>query len=639
MKWKDDSTCVIIINPLKMNNVKSKILKQVDIKTLNVMYSINSGLEMGVTDEFVVKFNKNVSQKEIDKLHKKYGVLVVKTTDIYQLLKVPNGIDALEVANKYQESGLTRFSHPNFICNVELHQSVPSDPYFVNQFSLHNTGQIFTDGHSGNIDADIDAPEAWGITKGSSDIIIAVLDAGVTSNHPDLPNSRQIRLNGSNFADGNVNNPSPTADNNHGNASTGIIGATHNNQGIAGIAPNCKIMPVRIVNTDGSGITPQGIADAIDFARQNGADIISNSWGYDSDNPNFIPVIKDAIIAATTTGRNNNKGCVVVFSAGNNFANNGPVHFPSNVNVNGVLTVGASDRYDQKSYYSPLSNPNSPNNQIIDLVAPSHRAYSNQMPNETLEAWSIDIPNNPGYNPVKNTDGGNLPVVGSLLPNSGTNYLSYTGRFGGTSYSCPQVAGVAALMLSIDPDLTQQEVFDILISSTDKVGGYNYTNGFSNELGNGRLNAFKAVQMAQPILLDDVDQVCFDINTTINLDNSQNSSVTWQVSNNVNKISSNNTSITIRSKYANSTSTGWVKATLNGNEFTETFGVNGSENEIPMNVTVNLVNNYLTITIHDGSGQTPYYLYLNNAYKLSTNSRTITFPYYYNSGRIEIRNY
>ena len=172
---------------------------------------------------------------------------------------------------------------------------------------------MFTDGHFGTVDADIDAPEAWSITRGNNNIIIAVLDEGLTPNHSDLPNTRQIRLNGSNFGDGDPNNPSPTGNNNHGNASAGIIAAIqNNNEGITGIAPNCRIMPIRIFNTDGSGITPERLAAAINFARLNGAHIISNSWGYSSTNPNFYPVIRDAIIVATTQGRNG-LGCIVVF--------------------------------------------------------------------------------------------------------------------------------------------------------------------------------------------------------------------------------------------------------------------------------------------------------------------------------------
>ena len=135
-----------------------------------------------------------------------------------------------------------------------------------------------------------------------------------------MPNTRQIRLPNSNFAaaeDGsNPNDPSPSlvSPNNHGNACAGIIGATHNNEGVAGIAPNCKIMPIRIPEL----ATTKTLAKAITFAKDNGADIISNSWGIkptvvDSAD---IPVIVNAIDSAAIYGRNN-KGCVITFAVGN----------------------------------------------------------------------------------------------------------------------------------------------------------------------------------------------------------------------------------------------------------------------------------------------------------------------------------
>lgn len=514
--WKDDSTCIMRSDSLDKTQLKLYLSKRADIVAVNPIYSIDTGLEMGVTDEILVKFNDNVPKDVIEKLHKQYGVVVLKTTNLYQLLRVPVGQDALSIANLYQESGFVRFSTPNFLCDMELHH-IPNDPYFVNQYSLNNTGQVFNDGHSGTVDADIDAPEAWDITRGNESIIIAVLDQGLTSNHPDLPNSRQIRLAGSNFGDGDPNNPSPVANDNHGNACAGIIAATQdNNEGIAGIAPNCKIMPVRIFNAGGNGITPQRTADAIEFAWQNGAQIISNSWGYNSNDPNFLPVVRDAIQNATTQGRNG-LGSIVVFSAGNNMENSGFVHFPSNVNVPGVMTVGASDRFNLKSFYSPVGNPTSPNNQFIDIVAPSHRAYSCQIAGETFEAWSIDIPGDAGDNSWHvDASCSNPPAVGEILPNTGTNFDSYTGRFGGTSYSCPQVAAVAALVLSINPLLTQQQVFDVIISTADKVGGYVYTNGRSNELGFGKLNASAAVNAILPTI-SGLSQVCDQATYTVNV--------------------------------------------------------------------------------------------------------------------------
>jgi len=307
-------------------------------------------------------------------------------------------------------------------------------------------------------------------TQGNNNIIVALIDQGVTPNHPDLPNTRQVRLNNSNLADGDANNPSATANNNHGNACAGIIAATRNNsEGISGIAPNCRIMPIRIFNTNETGIAVDRVAAAINFARQNGAHIISNSWGYASANQNLHPAIVEAIRTATTTGRGG-LGCVVVFAAGNNarhtVGDNGFVQFPANVNIQGVLTVGASDRDDFQADYSPTSN-------LIDIVAPSHRAYPPEVyirqgrtggiAGETFEIWTIDIPDNTGYNPYPNNpDWVHPPAAGEQLPAAGINFLSYTARMGGTSAACPQVAGVAALMLSIYPNLTQQQVFDIL---------------------------------------------------------------------------------------------------------------------------------------------------------------------------------
>ncbi|MCX8490199.1 MAG: S8 family serine peptidase, partial [Cyclobacteriaceae bacterium] len=204
-------------------------------------------------------------------------------------------------------------------------------------------------------------------------------------------------------------------------------------------------------------------------------------------------------------------GCVVLFSASNSARQNqgdiGQIGFPSNVNIPGVITVGASERNDLQSDYSPTSNLGSVNNQVIDIVAPSHRAYPptaypagvvGGIVGETFEAWSIDIPANAGYNPWPQFTAGttasvNPPAIGEQLPNAGVNFQSYTGRFGGTSHSCPVVAGVAALMLSANPNLTQQQIFDLITGNADRVGGYVYTNGRSNELGFGRVNACRAV--------------------------------------------------------------------------------------------------------------------------------------------------
>ena len=504
-QWLDNRTATITVKSgAERQALMGQLSKRNEVYTINPVYAVKTGLEMGVTDEILLNFRKQTAQKQQEDIHRRFNTEILKTTSIYQLVRVPKGADALEIANQYQESGLVEFAHPNFLVKAEKFQVIPNDEFFGRQFSFHNTGQLINDGHTGTPDADIDGPEAWVTTRGCDNITVAVLDEGVTADHPDLPNARQVRLNGSNFAapfDGtNANDPAPAGDGDHGNSCAGMVAATQGNgQGISGIAPNVRIMPVRIPLGFG-GATPENFADAITFAVNNGADVLSNSWGFGSGDPNFLPVIVNAIQNAVTNGRNG-RGCIVTFAAGNNArhtqGDDDFAHFPSSVSIAGVLTVGASDRTDHQADYSPSDDD-------IDIAAPSHRAFPPEsyppirpggIAGETFEVWSMDIPNNPGYNPWKDNNIV-LPPVGEQLPAAGNNFLSYTGRFGGTSAACPQVAGVAALMLSINPNLTQQQIFNALTGTADQVGGYAYNNGRSRELGFGRLNSCRAVANA-----------------------------------------------------------------------------------------------------------------------------------------------
>jgi len=470
--------------------------------------------ELYYADEIIVE---TLPGKKISDIVSKLSLtnkVEIVSKKFYSVVKVSPTIDALEIANQIQETGLVSYSHPDFFMNTETHQVIPNDTYFNNQYYLRNTGQVFNpvENHAGTPNADLNAAFAWNTTLGNNAVVVAVIDQGVTGNHPDLPNARQVRLNGSNFAPGqNANDPTPDGNNNHGNACAGIIAATQgNNEGISGIAPNVRIMPIKVA-FGGGGTSMEGFAAAIDFAWGNGASVISNSWGTGSDNPNFSPAIVAAINRAVTQGRGG-LGCVVTFSASNsathNWGANGQVRFPSNVQINGVLTVGASDRFDMQADYSPTSNAGSPNNQIIDVVAPSHRAYPPEayfpevggIPGEGFEIWSIDIPGNAGYNQWNDA---NFPIVapafGEVMPNFGANNLSYTSRMGGTSAACPEVAGVAALLLSVNNNLTQQQVFNIITQTAERVGGYFYdANGWSTELGFGRVNACAALTRATP---------------------------------------------------------------------------------------------------------------------------------------------
>ena len=480
--WKHNRLCVVEnIATISNNAQRSSESPPEDIQQLSV-YSIGSELEAILFHEIIVKpYNDDYDMSAI---MNQYNLTLKKTGMVSNVYTTPMDSDPISVANAIYETGDFIFAYPHFYFPFKQFAYIPNDTYFQYQITCHNVGQSLPNGHYGSNDADIDAPEAWEITKGSPDIVVAVFDAGVTANHPDLPNSRQIRLSGSNFGSGLSDDPSPQGNNNHGNACAGVIAATmDNNEGIAGIAPNCKIMPIRWDDYS----QDYDLAEGIYFAADNGADIISCSWGLNTPNQNVSPDIIWAIGYAIR------QGVVVIFAAGNEAnhidGNNGYVCFPANANIENLITVGASDRYDKQAIYSPLSS-------LIDVVAPSSRAFSRQIETEAAEMFSIDIPGEAGYNPTYEGMDAAVPA-GTNLPNFGTNHLAYTGCFSGTSHACPVVAGVVALMLSVNPNLSPSEVYSILTSTCDKVGGYSYIDGKSKELGYGRVNAYAAVMEAR----------------------------------------------------------------------------------------------------------------------------------------------
>jgi subtilisin family serine protease len=486
----NNSVVIITLSDSKaINDILKTIKSEKDVVSANPIYITIDKQEMGVTDEICLEFNNNFDAKNKPGFFEKYKAVEVTRTNPWEkyftIITIGKDQNALEVANKIKESGQVKFSQPNFYAMTYMHALIPNDQFFPNQFFLNNTGQATNDGHVGTADADIDAPEAWDISTGSNTITIAVIDEGVERTNNDLPTARLNIINGSNFASGSANDPDAAGDGAHGTCCAGIIGAQQGNlEGVSGIAPQCIIMPVRIP----FGIVPDATyANAINFAWQNGADVLSNSWGYSSTVDR--PVITAAINNAITMGRGAT-GSVVVWSAGNtanhNNGNNGIVTYPGNVAVANVITVGASDRNDNQANYSPTSAD-------VDVVAPSHRAYSSQIAGESFEVWSTDIIANAGYNSTKQNDGGALPVVGAFLPSAGTNFQDYTGRMGGTSAACPEVSGVAALILSLHPTYTPAQVFNIITGTADKVGGFTYAGGRCNEMGFGRLNAFNAI--------------------------------------------------------------------------------------------------------------------------------------------------
>jgi subtilisin family serine protease len=343
----------------------------------------------------------------------------------------------------------------------------PNDEYFPMQWHLHNTGQS-----GGTPGADIRAPEAWDITTGDPDIIVSVQDTGVVLNHPDLVDNL---VPGYDFLDGDEL-PGPSLEyfgNAHGTSCAGLIAARGNNGiGVTGVTWNCKILPVRDSSTRANGTgywcTEADDATAMRWEASHGVDVMSNSW-YWGTAP--VPIIHSAIVDVTKAGGlgRGGKGCVVVFGAGNDSR---PINiYPQKYAE--VIRVGATDHNDRLCWYSNYGPD-------LDLTAPGGSSTAFPSLQECMRLatdllWTTDIPG----------------LVGFSTMNENVASPDYTDKMFGTSASCPIMAGVAALILSVEPNLTNEEVRHYLCRSAKDLGDP----GRDDHYGWGRVDARAALDM------------------------------------------------------------------------------------------------------------------------------------------------
>ncbi|MGE0930303.1 S8 family serine peptidase [Peijinzhouia sedimentorum] len=438
-----------------------------------------NGEVIGLSQFFYVKLKQEQDIDLLEQLANENGVEIVGNDSFMPLWfilacdKNSKG-NALEVANRFYESGNFLSAQPDFI--EDNISSCVNDTLFDLQWYLKNTGQS-----GGTVGNDIEICQAWDISDGCENIVVAVLDQGLEIDHPDFNNISTIS-----FDTETGISPATTIYGNHGVAVAGVVGATANNSlGIAGVAPNVELMSIN------NSLAPvplsrQNRAAGINFAWQNGAAVINSSWrsliGYQ--------IIDDAIENAVSLGRNG-LGTIVVFSSGND--NSSSISYPSS--NNNTISVGAIDRNGSRANFSNYGSG-------IDLVAPG------------VEITTTDRVGSAGYN-------------------SGSDYTTISG----TSFAAPQVSGIAALILSVNPSLTFQQVRTIIESTADKIGGVAYTLGageqagltWNNQMGYGRVNAYNAVKAAIPTTITGSSLVCSS-QTSFTLNNAPSGSmVTWQV--------------------------------------------------------------------------------------------------------------
>ncbi|MDJ0851365.1 MAG: S8 family serine peptidase [Myxococcota bacterium] len=301
------------------------------------------------------------------------------------------------------------------------------------------------------------ATEAWTLQTGDPSVTIAILDEGVETGHPDLAAVIVGAYDG--VDDDTFQEPNDWDA--HGTACAGLAAAVHGNDvGMKGIGGGCTLHAVRIAFSSSPRArwtsANSWIARAIDWSWQNGADILSNSWGGGAPST----AITNAFERARTQGRGG-KGAVVIVAAGND---SGPVSFPGD--LPNVLTVSASNEFDEfktttsrdgETWWGSNFGPE------IDVAAPG------------VHNLTTDISAGRGYDPG-----------------------DYTPGFNGTSSATPIVAGAAGLLLSANPELTEAEVRELIRQGADKVGAAPYTNGRNDQMGFGRLNVLAALQLAFP---------------------------------------------------------------------------------------------------------------------------------------------
>lgn len=320
----------------------------------------------------------------------------------------------------------------------------PNDPQFADQWALHNQGQ-----NGGKEKADISALQAWTKTQGSKDVVVAVLDSGVDYNHVDLRANMWTRpdnvpeyvdnelgtMDDLHGFDVDMNLGDPMDDNGHGTHCAGVIGAEGDNGvGIAGINWHVQIMPLKFLGRGGFGTTKAAI-EAINYAidrKKHGVNlrVISASWGSTSKSK----ALEDAIRVA------GDAGILFIAAAGNNGTDNDKrPHYPSNYDLPNVVSVAATDNSDNLTSFSNYGV------KTVHIAAPGKDITSTWLNDSFRDA-------------------------------------------SGTSMATPQVSGVAALIVSVNPNISVAKLKERLLKSVDKCDALN-----GKIASGGRLNAAKAL--------------------------------------------------------------------------------------------------------------------------------------------------
>lgn len=453
-RWQSERTDLLTVRPATVSDAYSDTNSHEDTADVLVRF------RAGTTDADIARITARFNDRVEDRFEAVDNIAVIDdrdNTDVgsiiaqYRRLPEVEYVEANETirleplhGETFSVSGTINGEMLDWLDPESQMSSEPNDPMFGEQWSLSNSGQ-----QEGRQGADISALNAWTRTQGSEEVAVAVLDSGVDYTHPDLVNNIWIRPDnipaytdaqlgtindkrGYNAAD---NTGDPMDENGHGTHCAGIIGAEGGNGiGIAGINWRVSIMPLKFMSAGGFGTTRNAI-EAINYVidrKRAGVNVrvISASWGSTARSRALEMAIRRA----------GEEGILFVAASGNAGANaDRSPHYPASYDLPNVISVAAMNRRDELASFSNYGA------RSVHIAAPGA---------DILSTW----------------------LGGEFEPHSGT------------SMATPEVSGVAALVLAVNPDLSVAQLRERLLSTVDRLDTLN-----GRVSSGGRLNAARAI--------------------------------------------------------------------------------------------------------------------------------------------------
>ncbi|MDJ0779777.1 MAG: S8 family serine peptidase [Gammaproteobacteria bacterium] len=523
-----------------------------------VLFQENSNTPILLNDMLIVGFKKDLDRSSVEAFARANGIEIVTSDKLVPrqwLFRLDDfsDRDVLDVIQDIliKNRAIVEFAIPNYAISIVSHQSWSSDPLlFSQQWHHHNYGQ-----GGGTFDADADTDDAWSLTPGDSDVVIAVMDKGFDIEHPALApnlwvnegeqgsdssgankatnncdddqNGYDDDLHGFNFSEcfflgecptnntaGTANCPDTTndfgsiSDSRHGTAVAGVaVARPVNGNGVSGSCPQCSLMLIQV----SSFALQWSLGEAIGYAGKMGADILNNSWGYPPEAD-----VPDNVVNAVNTVVNH--GTIIFWSM-----NNEPVDDCAGTSSviydnPGVIPISAASNWDKKVRETGYG-------ECLGVLAPAFSGFGpnpNPLPDNpglvgqgytgTLNMVTTDQRASLGYNDTRVP--ANNPGYDPTFCNSGSDSSNqdYTLCFSGTSAASPMAAGVGGLVRSVDPEIDVETMKRLLQDTADKIepmaANYSPKHGQSaNEPpthGFGRINAFEALKVIAPVTENDV---------------------------------------------------------------------------------------------------------------------------------------